>query len=133
MDESVDESATLDEKVFTIRNQNLDGETLDFNTKDRHTDVTLTFDDGKQIPCHRGVLSSVSDYFQCLLSNGMMESRQDEIHICDVSSSAMAKALKFLYKRRCSFKGMFLLVTFAFSMGHSVAQTARTTHSAHSH
>ena len=109
MDENAEESSALGEKLFTIRNQNPDGKTLDFKTKDHPTDVTLKFDDGQRIPCHRGVLSIVSDYFQCLLSNGMMESRQDEIHIDDVSSSAMAKALEFLYKEECSFKGLFLI------------------------
>ena len=66
----------------------------------KYTDVILTFDDGTTIPCHRCVLASCSSYFDGLFSNGMRESRKDEIRLKDVSSVVASLAIEFVYTGR---------------------------------
>ena len=72
----------------------------EFSKEKRYVDVTLTFDDGTRIPCHRCVLASCSSYFDIMFSNGMKESSEEEIRVVDVSSEVMSLAIEFVYTRR---------------------------------
>jgi len=69
--------------------------------EERYTDVTLQFDDGKRFSCHRCVLASSSDYFDCMFSNGMRESSEDVVEVVGVTSAIMAVALEFMYTGQC--------------------------------
>ena len=48
-----------------------------FQKEGWYTDVTLVFDDGKRISCHRSALASVSTYFDKLIT----DSSEDTIHM----------------------------------------------------
>ena len=48
-----------------------------FQKEGRYTDVTLLFDDGQRISCHRCALASVSTYFERLFD----DSPDDMIHL----------------------------------------------------
>ena len=45
----------------------------------KYVDVTLEFDDGQLILCHRFVLAGSSRYFDSLFSNGMRESTENVV------------------------------------------------------
>ena len=111
----------LGDKQLTIRNLNPTNGTKihEFMKEGKYVDVKLEFDDGRQIPCHRCVLASCSSYFDCLFSNGMRESHEDVIHIGDVCSSVMTKALEFVYAGQCLFSNndFFALSVTRFNSG----------------
>ena len=49
-------------------------------------DVDIVIE-GEHFSCHRLILAATSKYFECLLTNGMKESRQSEIELKDKESS----------------------------------------------
>jgi len=61
------------------------------------SDVTFVLRDGKSAAAHRVVLSSWSDFFKALFTNGMRESSQQEIRLEDASYSAFNLMLAFMY------------------------------------
>ena len=75
----------------------------DFLKEGKYVDITLKFDDGQQISCHRNILASSSDYFDKLFSNGMKESSEKEIHVSEISSEIFGSILEFIYAGQCSF------------------------------
>ncbi|XP_035699312.1 kelch-like protein 24 isoform X2 [Branchiostoma floridae] len=108
--ESVDDSHSTTDK--TVDNS----ETVD-NTKESHTDwypvsflqrlhdfrseghlvdVTLCAE-GKEIPCHRLVLSACSDYFYTMFNGAHCESKKDKIEIGGVSAEALQQLVDYAY------------------------------------
>jgi len=53
--------------------------------------------EGERFPAHRVVVAAVSAPFKKLLMGGMKESTSKEIHIKDITKSAWALVLKFIY------------------------------------
>ena len=97
---------TIGIKAISISNEQapFQKNIFDFKNNDKYVDVTLQFDDGKQIPCHRCLLACSSGYFDRLFSSDTKESGAgDPIHLVDVSSSTFSTALEFVYGGQCSF------------------------------
>lgn len=64
--------------------------------KKKYTDVTFIVE-GHQVPAHRCVVASQSDYFDCLLFGSMKEARSDEITLEDTPLEAFRALLKYMY------------------------------------
>ncbi|XP_070536335.1 kelch-like protein 20 [Ptychodera flava] len=60
------------------------------------TDVTLVIADHK-FECHRNVLSACSPYFKAMFTTDLMESRNDEIVICNVNPQAVESVVNYIY------------------------------------
>ena len=75
----------------------------DFWREGRYVDFALTFDDGKQLSCHRAILASSSSYFDTLFSNDWTETKNGEIHLKGDSSQWFCLALEFIYTGKCKF------------------------------
>ncbi|XP_066269896.1 kelch-like protein 24 [Branchiostoma lanceolatum] len=59
-------------------------------------DVTLCAE-GREIPCHRLVLSACTDYFKAMFSGAHSESKKDKIEIGGVSGEALERLVDFAY------------------------------------
>ncbi|XP_035676613.1 kelch-like protein 6 isoform X1 [Branchiostoma floridae] len=59
-------------------------------------DVTLCVE-GKEIPCHRVVLSACSNYFQAMFSGNHSESKKDKIEMGGVSAEALRLLVDYAY------------------------------------
>ncbi|XP_066285735.1 kelch-like protein 24a [Branchiostoma lanceolatum] len=59
-------------------------------------DVTLCAE-GKEIPCHRVVLATCSDYFRSMFSVGLSESKKDKIEMGGVSAEALQQLVDYAY------------------------------------
>ncbi|XP_035662453.1 kelch-like protein 2 [Branchiostoma floridae] len=62
-------------------------------------DVTLCAE-GKEIPCHRLVLSACSDYFHAMFGGAHSESKKDKIDIREVSAEALEILVDFAYSAK---------------------------------
>ncbi|XP_078582552.1 kelch-like protein 24 [Branchiostoma floridae x Branchiostoma japonicum] len=60
------------------------------------TDVTLCAE-GKEIPCHRLVLSASSDYFHAMFGGAHTESKKEKIEIGGVTAEALQLLVDFAY------------------------------------
>ncbi|XP_035683885.1 kelch-like protein 24 [Branchiostoma floridae] len=60
------------------------------------TDVTLCAE-GKEIPCHRLVLSACSDYFHAMFGGAHSESKKEKIEIGGVTAEALQLLVDFAY------------------------------------
>ncbi|XP_035691507.1 kelch-like protein 24 [Branchiostoma floridae] len=60
------------------------------------TDVTLCAE-GKEIPCHRLVLSACSDYFRAMFGGAHSESKKEKIEIGGVTADALQLLVDFAY------------------------------------
>lgn len=69
---------------------------LQFLEKKKYTDVTFVVE-GVQVPAHRCVVASQSDYFDCLLFGSMKEAHSDEITLEDTPLEAFHVLLKYMY------------------------------------
>ncbi|XP_066299123.1 kelch-like protein 24a [Branchiostoma lanceolatum] len=67
-----------------------------FSSEGHLVDVTL-FAEGKEIPCHRLVLSACTEYFQAMFSGAHSESKKDKIEIGGVSAEALQQLVDFAY------------------------------------
>ncbi|XP_066298709.1 kelch-like protein 24 [Branchiostoma lanceolatum] len=68
----------------------------EFRTEGHLVDVTLCAE-GKEIPCHRLVLSACSDYFHAMFSGAHSESKKDKIEIGGVSAEALQLLVDYAY------------------------------------
>ncbi|XP_035676155.1 kelch-like protein 6 [Branchiostoma floridae] len=59
-------------------------------------DVTLCAE-GEEIPCHRLVLATVSDYFRSMFSGGLIESQKSKIEMGGVSAEALQLLVHYAY------------------------------------
>ncbi|XP_066295436.1 kelch-like protein 24 isoform X2 [Branchiostoma lanceolatum] len=59
-------------------------------------DVTLCVS-GKEIPCHRNVLATCSEYFRAMFCNGHRESEEHKVTIHEVDSNAMQLLVDYAY------------------------------------
>eukprot|EP00058_Branchiostoma_floridae_P009465 XP_002594953.1 hypothetical protein BRAFLDRAFT_103714 [Branchiostoma floridae] len=59
-------------------------------------DVTLCAE-GKEIPCHRVVLAAWSEYFLCMFSGCLSETKKDKIEIGGVSAEALQQLVDYAY------------------------------------
>ena len=64
--------------------------------KKKYTDVIFVVE-GHQVPAHRCVVASQSDYFDCLLFGSMKEARSDEITLEDTPLEAFHVLLNYMY------------------------------------
>ena len=69
---------------------------LQFLEKKKYTDVTFVVE-GHQVPAHRCVVASQSEYFDCLLFGSMKEARSDEITLEDTPLEAFHVLLNYMY------------------------------------
>ncbi|XP_066274187.1 kelch-like protein 24 [Branchiostoma lanceolatum] len=60
------------------------------------TDVILCVH-GKEIPCHRNVLASCSEYFRAMFCNGLRESKEHKVAIHEVSPDALQLLVDYAY------------------------------------
>jgi len=60
-------------------------------------DVVLVLPGQRQIPAHRIVLSSASDYFAAMFTSDVLEATQNEVNIKDVDPDAMTALVKYMY------------------------------------
>eukprot|EP01080_Neovahlkampfia_damariscottae_P002009 gene2009-1516_t len=67
-----------------------------FYESKKYSDVTLICE-GKKYPVHRIILSTFSETFDKIFSNGMKESTEKEIILGDIKSSTLEVLLKFIY------------------------------------
>lgn len=56
----------------------------------------------KLLPVHRAIMSSCSDFFRSLFTNGLQETLQDEVKIHDVSLNAMEAIIDYAYTKEVS-------------------------------
>ncbi|CAG8449618.1 1488_t:CDS:2 [Scutellospora calospora] len=67
----------------------------------KFSDITfrVTDDSGrdKLFYAHKGILASSSPVFEAMLTNGMKETFEDEIHLCQTNHSAFLALLTFIY------------------------------------
>ncbi|XP_060585123.1 kelch-like protein 10 [Ruditapes philippinarum] len=54
----------------------------------------------KTFPVHRAVMSSCSDFFRSLFTNGLQETLQHEVKIHDVTSKAMEVVIEYAYTKQ---------------------------------
>ncbi|XP_066285390.1 kelch-like protein 24 [Branchiostoma lanceolatum] len=59
-------------------------------------DVTLCAE-GKEIPCHRVVLATCSDYFKAMFGGSLSESKKDKIEMGGVSVEALQQLVDYAY------------------------------------
>ncbi|XP_078595795.1 kelch-like protein 24 [Branchiostoma floridae x Branchiostoma japonicum] len=59
-------------------------------------DVTLCAE-GKEIPCHRLVLATFSDYFCSMFSGNLIETKKDKIEMGGVSAEALQQLVDYAY------------------------------------
>ncbi|XP_035698491.1 kelch-like protein 24 [Branchiostoma floridae] len=69
---------------------------LDFRSEGHLLDVTLCAE-GKEIPCHRLVLSAFAEYFHAMFRGGHSESKKDKIEIGGVSAEALQQLVDYAY------------------------------------
>ncbi|GBG72775.1 hypothetical protein CBR_g12343 [Chara braunii] len=63
----------------------------------KYSDIALMASDGIEIPAHRVVLASRSEYFRALFEGEMQESQQKVIHLKTVSKDVLMIVLTFMY------------------------------------
>ncbi|XP_078574285.1 kelch-like protein 24 isoform X1 [Branchiostoma floridae x Branchiostoma japonicum] len=68
----------------------------EFRSEGHLVDVTLCAE-GKEIPCHRLVLSAFADYFQAMFSGAHSESKKDKIEIGGLSAEALQLLVDIAY------------------------------------
>ncbi|XP_066299242.1 kelch-like protein 24 [Branchiostoma lanceolatum] len=68
----------------------------EFRSEGHLVDVTLCAE-GKEIPCHKLVLSACSDYFHAMFRGGHSESKKDKIEIGGVSGETLEKLVDIAY------------------------------------
>ncbi|XP_078574284.1 kelch-like protein 24a [Branchiostoma floridae x Branchiostoma japonicum] len=68
----------------------------EFRSEGHLVDVTLCAE-GKEIPCHRLVLSAFAEYFQSMFSGAHSESKKDKIEIGGVSAEALQLLVDIAY------------------------------------
>ncbi|XP_066285321.1 kelch-like protein 24 [Branchiostoma lanceolatum] len=68
----------------------------EFRSEGHLADVTLCAD-GKEIPCHRLVLSACTDYFHAMFRGGHSESTKDKIELLGVDGEALEKLVSYAY------------------------------------
>ncbi|KAI8496174.1 hypothetical protein Bbelb_260150 [Branchiostoma belcheri] len=59
-------------------------------------DITLVVD-GKEIPAHKNILASCSDYFRAMFTRGMRECNQDSVEIKGVPYSGLENVVQYMY------------------------------------
>ncbi|XP_078621936.1 kelch-like protein 26 [Branchiostoma floridae x Branchiostoma japonicum] len=59
-------------------------------------DITLIVD-GKEIPAHKNILASCSDYFRAMFTRGMRECNQDTVEIKGVPYSGLENVVQYMY------------------------------------
>ncbi|CAH1249148.1 KLHL9 [Branchiostoma lanceolatum] len=59
-------------------------------------DITLVVD-GKEIPAHKNILASCSDYFRAMFTRGMRECNQDTVEIKGVPYSGLENVVQYMY------------------------------------
>ena len=98
--------AWKDETEMTVNvpasEENLGRELFAFQKRGHYIDVTLKTQDGDQIPCHKCVLASQSEFFDRLFSGGMKESQEDTILLPDVCMDVLKIIVEFLYTSKCT-------------------------------
>ncbi|XP_066297946.1 kelch-like protein 24a isoform X2 [Branchiostoma lanceolatum] len=71
----------------------------EFRTDGHLVDVTLCAE-GKEIPCHRLVLSAFAEYFHAMFSGAHSESKKNKIEIGGVSAEALEQLVDIAYTSR---------------------------------
>ncbi|XP_066297005.1 kelch-like protein 24 isoform X1 [Branchiostoma lanceolatum] len=71
----------------------------ELKSKKHLMDVTLVAE-GKEIPCHRAVLSSCSGYFRDMFCNELEETKKDKIEIMGITSEALQLLVDFAYSSK---------------------------------
>ncbi|XP_078612358.1 kelch-like protein 24 [Branchiostoma floridae x Branchiostoma japonicum] len=70
-----------------------------FRSEGHLVDVTLCAE-GREIPCHRLVLSACSDYFHAMFGGAHSESKKDRIEIGGVSAEALQQLVDYAYSSK---------------------------------
>ncbi|XP_066283327.1 kelch repeat and BTB domain-containing protein 8-like [Branchiostoma lanceolatum] len=68
----------------------------DFQKTEVLQDVVLEVE-GRQLPCHRLVLSAASPYFRAMFTSGMAESRQKTVVLQGLDASMFGEILSYIY------------------------------------
>jgi len=60
------------------------------------SDLTIRLDDRSTFPAHKVILAR-SDFFKALLTGGMKETGQSEVHLGDISKEVLQSLIGYLY------------------------------------
>ena len=63
------------------------------------TDFTIKVVNSKDIPVHKVLLNVASDYFSAMLTSGMKEANDAEVHLHSLSAHAVESAVDYMYGR----------------------------------
>jgi len=86
------------------------------------SDISIRLDDDSTTPAHKAILSARSEYFKAMLTGGMKESKDSEVHISELSKEVLDLLLGYLYTGACQCEGDLIVPLFVaadrFNMEH---------------